>query len=39
MPTIGRRSFLGSLGAAALAGSLPRPLKAFLVPRDAPRWH
>ncbi|UCC82150.1 MAG: cellulase family glycosylhydrolase [Gemmatimonadota bacterium] len=35
MPTIDRRSFLGSLGAAAVAGSLPRPLKAFLVPGEA----
>lgn len=37
MPTIDRRSFLGSLGAAAVAGSLPRPLKAFLVPGEAPQ--
>ncbi len=37
MPTVDRRSFLNSLGAAALAGSLPRPLKAFLVPGEAPQ--
>jgi hypothetical protein len=37
MPSIDRRRFLGSLGAAAVAGSLPRPLEALLVPRDAPQ--
>jgi hypothetical protein len=37
MPTVDRRSFLGSLGAAAVAGSLPRPLKAFLIPGQAPQ--
>jgi len=35
-PTIDRRSFLGSLGAAAVAGTVPRPLKAFLVPAQPP---
>jgi hypothetical protein len=37
MQTVDRRSFLGSLGAAALAGSLPRPLKALLVPCEVPQ--
>lgn len=35
-PTIDRRSFLGSLGAAAVASTLPRPLKAFLVAGEPP---
>jgi hypothetical protein len=35
-PTIDRRSFLGSLGAAAVASTLPRPLKAFLVAAEPP---
>ncbi len=34
MPAIDRRSFVQSLGAAAVAGSLPRPLNALLVPSD-----
>lgn len=37
MPTVDRRKFLGSLGAAALAGSVPRPLKALIVPGEAPQ--
>ncbi|MGD2152438.1 MAG: cellulase family glycosylhydrolase [Gemmatimonadales bacterium] len=37
MPTIDRRSFLGSLGAVAAVGSLPRPVTAFLVPDHAPQ--
>ncbi|NIN73225.1 MAG: cellulase family glycosylhydrolase [Gemmatimonadetes bacterium] len=36
MPTVDRRSFLGSLGAAALAGTVPRPLTAMLVPGHVP---
>jgi hypothetical protein len=35
--TIDRRSFVGTLGAATLAGTLPRPLSAVLVPADPPR--
>ena len=34
-PTIDRRSFLGSVGAAAVAGTVPRRLTAFLVPIDS----
>jgi hypothetical protein len=40
MPVIDRRSFIGSLGAAAALGAVPRPMKAFFTlgsPPQAPR--